>query len=118
MDWQPRRFTDERSVAYRRQIAPLENGHELHIWENLMGGGWGWAVYVPANEQEAHPDNWPASSDYGRPGCNGIKMPKTEEEAKAAAEGAYRILFPIGTHTGEHDSGIDYSDLNSFMRAL
>jgi hypothetical protein len=38
------------------------------------------------------------------------------DEAKNQAQEAYKQMFPIGTNTGGHDSGVDYSDLNSFMR--
>jgi hypothetical protein len=40
------------------------------------------------------------------------------DEAKSQAQEAYKTMFPIGTDTGGHDSGVDYSDLNSFMRHL
>lgn len=115
-DWKPRGFTDERRAVYKRQVAPLENGHELHIWEDLTTDLWGWAVYTPLNPMEAHPDNWPASSDVCRRGH--MKMAATEDEAKQAVQDAYRELFPIGEETGGHDSGIDYSDLNAFMRSI
>lgn len=42
----------------------------------------------------------------------------TREHAIAAAERAYQWLFPLGTDTGGHDSGVDYSDLNKFMGEL
>jgi len=35
-----------------------------------------------------------------------------------AAEQAYQQKYPIGTNTGPHDSGVDYSDLNSFKDYL
>ena len=40
------------------------------------------------------------------------------DEAKQLAEEHYQRLFPLGTDTGRHDSGVDYSDLNKFMGEL
>lgn len=40
------------------------------------------------------------------------------ESAIAAAESAYQQMFPLGTNTGNHDSGVDYSDLSKFMGEL
>jgi hypothetical protein len=42
----------------------------------------------------------------------------TREHAIRAVEKKYRQMFPIGTDTGKHDSGVDYSDLNKFMGEL
>ena len=42
----------------------------------------------------------------------------SREQAMRFAEDHYRKLFPIGTNTGPHDSGVDYSDLNSFKDYL
>jgi hypothetical protein len=42
----------------------------------------------------------------------------TLEDAKAEAEEHYKKMFPLGTNTGKHDSGVDYSDLNKFMGEL
>jgi hypothetical protein len=42
----------------------------------------------------------------------------TLDDAKAQAQEHYQGMFPIGTNTGGHDSGLDYSDLNSYMRHL
>lgn len=42
----------------------------------------------------------------------------SEEEAKSGIENKYKELYPIGTNTGTHDSGVDYSDLNSFKDYL
>ena len=42
----------------------------------------------------------------------------TLDDAKAQAQSHYEGMFPIGTNTGSHDSGTDYSDLNSYMRHL
>ena len=38
--------------------------------------------------------------------------------AKQQAEEAYQKMFPLGTNTGGHESGNDYSDLNSFKDFL
>lgn len=42
----------------------------------------------------------------------------TLEHAKAQAQNHYQNMFPIGTNTGSHDSGTDYSDLNKFMEGM
>lgn len=31
---------------------------------------------------------------------------------------AYQYVYPLGTNTGTHDSGVDYSNLNKFMDEL
>jgi hypothetical protein len=40
------------------------------------------------------------------------------DEAKRQAQNYYHKMFPLGTNTGPHDSGVDYSDLNGFMDGL
>jgi hypothetical protein len=40
----------------------------------------------------------------------------SREHAMRAIEKRYREKFPIGTSTGGHDSGVDYSDINQIMR--
>jgi hypothetical protein len=42
----------------------------------------------------------------------------TLEHAKAQAQNHYQNMFPIGTDTGSHDSGVDYSDLSKFMEGM
>lgn len=42
----------------------------------------------------------------------------SRQEAMKGAEDHYKAMFPIGTNTGDHDSGVDYSDLNSFKDQL
>lgn len=108
LDWKPARFG--------QSWARLENGHTLaamppsqtnpdrgaewYLWtggggdEDVTGGGRGWE-----GDPRAH------STDH---------LP-TIEHAMAAAEEAYAKLYPIGTDTGPHDSGVDYSDLNKFL---
>lgn len=40
------------------------------------------------------------------------------DQAKEEAQNHYQKMFPIGSDTGPHDSGVDYSDLNSYLRHL
>jgi hypothetical protein len=54
----------------------------------------------------------------GLPGAAATEHLPTREHAQAQAEEVYRRLHPIGTNTGGHDSGTDYSDLNKFMGEL
>lgn len=42
----------------------------------------------------------------------------SKEHAMQAIEQRYRQTFPIGTNTGPHDSGVDYSNLNDFKDYL
>lgn len=118
--------------------ARLENGHELHAWswDDTVTGigkngpdeyGWSWAIVDPSkypakrSKYEHHQDAHLAGDggdggDYDDPGHTDY-IP-TLEQAKQQAEQHYQKMFPIGTDTGPHDSGVDYSDLNSFKDFL
>lgn len=90
--------------------ARLENGHRLNVSSGTWGSNrppwrWYWGIY------DADDNHVIGSGDHDPP-------PHSPEEARQAAEAAYQKLFPIGTDTGGHDSGVDYSDLNKFMGEL
>jgi hypothetical protein len=96
--------------------ARLENGHTMMV----SSGQWG---HGPANifwdyhiaDQDENTLGYGGSDESGRPEHPIIR---SAEEAKQKAEDHYRHLFPVGTNTGKHDSGVDYSDLNKFMGEL
>jgi hypothetical protein len=84
-------------------------------------GGFDHGVDFPS-DPEAHaaagyPTNWKPSytSVYEESSPLRAKAYPTKEQAMRAVEKRYRETFPIGTNTGKHDSGVDYSDLNKFM---
>lgn len=105
--------------------APLENGHALWVyghgdqpWTGTGEGG-----YIAALDNLPYDPDFPEDSDgennwlyHVREEATSGKLKKfpTREHAMRAAEEAYQKHFPIGTNTGGHDSGTDYSDLNSF----
>jgi hypothetical protein len=91
--------------------APLENGHQLEVLGmpnspvRVNDKPAGYAAYV----------NQPTSNSYVHPPSDGPTHHwPSREHAMEAAEAAYQQKFPIGSDTGPHDSGVDYSDLNSF----
>ncbi len=103
-------------------IAPLENGHVLIVRRfNKPGTQWSegdWDYWIQG--ASAHPQlkNYhPTDDSYDVLG-HGFRGLPSKEHAIQAAEQAYRRLVPIGTDTGRHDSGVDYSDLNSFKDYL
>jgi hypothetical protein len=116
-------------------VAPLENGHELHAWSyddsrwpemGSNGGpsdyGWSWAIVNPSKypdepdkyNDHQDPEHFLAgdggdSGDFDDPNHNDF-IP-TLEQAKKQAEQHYQRIFPLGTDTGKHDSGVDYDDI-------
>jgi hypothetical protein len=67
-----------------------------------------------------YPDDWQPSHtvvNHNRSKLRGKAHP-TLEKAIRAVEQRYRKMFPLGTNTGPHDSGVDYSDLSKFMGEL
>lgn len=84
------------------------NGSPPQISTWLAAGGYGAAA--DANLARRH-----QGIDFEVPQAGHIN---TLEEAQQQAQEHYQRLFPIGTSTGGHDSGLDYSDLNSYMRHL
>ena len=99
--------------------APMENGHTLQVSSGQWGGFdpahmfFDYHIMDPEGQTLAY-RGFPATDNY--PPTEGTHPPRmrTVDEAKKAAEEHYKKLFPIGTDTGPHDSGVDYSDLNSF----
>lgn len=85
-------------------------------------GGFDHGVDFPrdpaAHEAAGYPLPWgPAfTAVYEENSPLRAKAYPSKEEAMAAIEKKYRETFPVGTDTGTHDSGVDYSDLNSLMR--
>lgn len=115
--------------------ARLENGHELHAWryENPEAGqGWNWGVVDPEQPKPEHEYSLPGEFKYLAKAGEDAKYDDRQtggslihgdqidsfDEAKQQAQKHYQKIFPIGTDTGFHDSGVDYSDLNSYMRHL
>jgi len=120
--------------------AALENGHNLHVWQfdnpHDIKRGWSWAITDPSLSQSGekrnpHPDavshTWLAAG--GEPAAShnywiqdmpeGAQAPHdrtipTREEAQREAEQNYQKMFPLGTDTGGHDSGVNY-DINDIM---
>lgn len=90
---------------HTRFEARLENGHRLSAHQPLWTGDSHWMSAIDTgNYNEDRPfDHWHPAGPFNSP-----------QEAQADAEARYRKMFPIGTNTGPHDSGIDYSDLNKF----
>jgi hypothetical protein len=94
--------------------ANLENGHQLGVWGN-PGEGYHSALDLPFDPEnpdepmgEDNDFRWPVRDNNG----NGrmTKFP-TREHAQRGAEQEYQKLFPIGTSTGTHDSGVDYDKM-------
>ena len=102
----------------RTEQAKLENGHTL----NIGSFSWGrnsnfWDYHI--TDHEGTPVGWGGAADDNSPadGQRGTGI-MSADEAKQLAEEHYQRLFPLGTDTGRHDSGVDYSDLNKFMGEL
>lgn len=126
------RHIDAPDLAYHK--AKLENGHELHAWEHHGpegGDGWHWAISDPGGAPDGELSEWSHPEEYGHlavagQGAGWIKDGGTVvhedyihdlKEAKRQAQEHYKEMFPMGgTGTGGHDSGVDYSDLNKFLR--
>lgn len=139
MDW--REVPDKHFDKIQAYVAPLENGHHLVVWgmkpgstansvfnfTNFDGVKDGWMAHVDTTSPPPNPD-----FDTVGHGISGSKSVKPEvpyegyrphhfptpEHAMEAVEKAYSQMFPLGTNTGGHDSGVDYSDLNKFMGEL
>lgn len=94
---------------------------------HLPPKGWGYGIWTnePPEDGDYHgSDDWRNGGDrdgeYVHQGNSKIVYP-THDEAKAAAEAHYYSLDHAGRsrdqHThGEFDSGVDYSDLNKYLR--
>jgi len=110
--------------------ARLENGHTLSVHQDRSKPheGWSWGLTVPkgiitdadgSNPQEMRElvtgggKNW--EKIHGAYASH--HLPSREHAIRQAQE-AYQTLYPMGTNTGGHDSGNDYSDLNSYMKHL
>ena len=118
-DWK-----NDDSPGFLLDKATLENGHRLSVGQSfLTPGSWGYNIYGPATEDDEWPEiaSGPAThgkEEYPRDPSRWSHDFLTREQAREAAEKHYEKLFPIGTDTGGHDSGVDYSDLNKFMGEL
>lgn len=103
-------------------FADLENGHKLSVLPphpRDPSRGWDWYLWHgQKNEHGEHPVTGGGQGWRNDSRAHSTDHLPTAEDAKAAAEDAYSKLFPIGTNTGPHDSGVDYSDLNKFMGEL
>ena len=88
-----------------------ENGHQLYVYRVRRPDGFAWSIYAPHQDSD-NPATMTMVDGAGH--RYGDEIPSVEH-AKAAAEEAYKKLFPIGTDTGPRESGVDYSDLNKFM---
>jgi hypothetical protein len=122
-DWKP----DHASNDTERHRAALENGHVLAIQDHGKYG-WNWTMFAPAGHMEGMNGGPPETVTElvtgggarwkGLPGFYSTDHIPTREHARQQAEEAYKRLYPIGTDTGGHDSGTDYSDLSGYLRHL
>ena len=94
----------------------MENGHRLYLMEKNPS--------LPEEERPYFASIWHPGKDSGvdwHPSETVLDTGHPDSEikgfgnARVALEQAYKQMFPIGTNTGPHDSGVDYSDLNRFM---
>jgi hypothetical protein len=123
-DWKPDPLSLEGTERHR---AALENGHVLAI-QHHPDHGWNWTMFAPAGHMEGINGGPPTPITElvtgggarwkGLSGFYSTDHLPTKEHARQQAEEAYQKLYPIGTNTGGHDSGTDYSDLNKFMGEL
>lgn len=102
-DWRVTATYPQYHPEARDEKAQLENGHYLTIgsgnWNNNRGDRWFWHVH-DGEGNSIH--DW--STEDNQPEYSA-------EAAKEKAERAYQRLFPLGTDTGSHDSGVDYDDI-------
>lgn len=125
-DWKAAPELDDPIIhTFEHHIAPLENGHQLMVRRfdepgtQWSSGPWDYWIHgvstpsMPGGVRNYHP-----SDDSYKTLGHGFKGLPSKEHAIQAAEQAYRRLVPLGTDTGSHDSGTDYSDLNKFMGEL
>ena len=94
--------------------ARLENGHALNVSSGQWGSNRASDTYWDYDITDAD-GQIIASGGWDENGGNQRPTIRSPQEAKQRAEEHYQKLFPIGTDTGPHDSGVDYSDLNKFM---
>ena len=94
--------------------AKLENGHTLETGRSMLtNGAYGYTIYGPPTEDNQYGEKLTESPTVGH-GQHRQHPQLNEQAAQRDAEEHYKRLFPMGTNTGGHDSGVDYSDLNSF----
>jgi len=103
---------------YHMHKAYLENGHSLFVSGPGPEGQWQAHIRHPNTTTPESPPHfkqqtWTPRSRGVNPSGYG-----SAEGAQQAAEELYLKHFPLGTDTGGHDSGVDYSDLNKFMGEL
>lgn len=120
--------TDHGKYGMEEHSAPLENGHVLkvntyHSTPHLnipADHGWGYEIHDPSKYPE-EPSKYEQHDGEHLLGAGGGDYHEDQEDfptrahAQQAAEQHYQKLFPMGGGgSGGHDSGVDYSDLNSF----
>lgn len=127
-DWQS--YDLPHNPAVEGHHARLENGHTLSVHQDRSKPheGWSWGLTVPmgtltdadgGNPQQmlnlvtGGGKNWEKIN-----GAYATDHLPSREHAIHQAQEAYKQLYPMGTNTGGHDSGNDYSDLNSYMKHL
>lgn len=100
----------------------LENGHVLFVTgppRDRPEMGWQWGIYDknhPDPDIRAYPVRKGGQLWGGESPDDPSDHLPTAEHAKRQAIKNYKQMFPMGTDTGTHDSGVDYSDLNKIMR--
>jgi hypothetical protein len=112
--WRP----NKRWTGYEWEEANLENGHQLAVYPhpNDPDEGWDWYLWHGPTQEDGSRDVTGGGRGWdGDDRAHSTEHIPTADHARAAAEAAYSELFPIGTDTGPHESGVDYSDLNKFM---
>lgn len=94
--------------AWQAWQADLENGHSITV--HNTDGQWKGCIN--------HPGIF--GPDYGKDSLGDAMFPHSttpdeswsnREEAARGMEAHYKNLFPLGTNTGGHDSGVDYDDI-------
>lgn len=96
-------------------LPPEEPGS---LWKAVIDQGATRSSDPDAYAAAGYPDDWQPRRTpvYHNRSKLRAKAYPTREHAIRAVEKKYRQMFPIGTDTGPHDSGVDYSDINQIMR--
>ena len=114
-DWVPSKKFHNSEATF----AHLENGHQLGVFTSTPRDpdeGWDWYLWHGPKDERGNREVIGGGRGWdGDDRAHSTDRIPTADDARAAAEDAYSKMFPIGTDTGPHDSGVDYSDLNKFM---
>ena len=115
-DWKNEKWDGPMGEAHPDgyHLSKTENGHHLTVYRVRRPDGFAWSIHAPHRESD-NPATMTMVDGAGH--RYGEEMPSVEH-AKAAAEEAYKRLYPIGTDTGPRESGVDYSDLGKFMEGM